>query len=115
MNLPPCDHDECGLLACKKDGGSQQRAGYPHSCATKTITMIDNVATGEHARKERKRMGRSLREVARRLGVSAAFLSDLELGRRNWTDKRLVEFMMVVHGTPDPRTFNADNKEISES
>lgn len=27
MNLPPCDHDECGPLACKRDGGSLRRVG----------------------------------------------------------------------------------------
>ena len=93
----------------RQASGLHQRAGSPHSCATKMVEVIDNAATGEHARKERKRMGRSLREVARRLRVSAAFLSDLELGRRNWDDKRLVEFMMVVHGVPGPPTLNAEN------
>ena len=65
---------------------------------------IDNVLTGEHARKERTRFGKSLREVARRLGLSAAYISDLELGRRNWCDKRLCEYMLVVHGCPEPPT-----------
>jgi len=36
----------------------------------------------EHARK-------SMREVARRMGVSAMFLSDLERGNRNWTIKQI--------------------------
>lgn len=33
--------------------------------------------------------GKSMREVARRMGVSAMFLSDLERGNRNWTAKQI--------------------------
>ncbi len=53
---------------------------------TKTVTAIDHVATGESARRRRKQSKASLRSVATKMGVSAAYLSDLELGRRNWTD-----------------------------
>ena len=39
----------------------------------------------EFARQARMKAGLSLREVARRMGVSAAFLSDLERGNRLFT------------------------------
>jgi predicted transcriptional regulator len=42
---------------------------------------------GSAARAARARVGLSLREVARRMGVSAPFLCDLEYGRRNWSSK----------------------------
>ena len=55
----------------------------------KTVEVIDHSATGATARKARKKTGASLRSVARAIGCSAAFISDLELGRRNWTPKML--------------------------
>lgn len=36
-------------------------------------------------RKLRQAAGLSLREVARQMGRSAAYISDLELGRRGWS------------------------------
>lgn len=54
--------------------------------ATKTITVLDHAATGARARKMRDRNKKSLREVAKKMRISAAFLSDLERGRRNWTE-----------------------------
>ena len=83
---------------------SAAATGSAWTCSIRMEPRIDNVLTGEHARKERKRFGKSLREVASRLGVSAAYISDLELGRRNWDDKRLCEFMLAVHGCPKPPT-----------
>ena len=35
----------------------------------------------------------SLREMARRMGVSAPTVSDWELGRRRWTRKRVEQFL----------------------
>lgn len=42
---------------------------------------------GGQMRALRKSAGLSLREVARRLDFSAAYISDLELGRRDWSEK----------------------------
>lgn len=44
---------------------------------------------GQTAREIREVAGLSLREVARRMDVSAPFLSDLERGNRNWTTETL--------------------------
>ncbi len=54
-----------------------------------TIEVIDATATGEAARTEREAAGLSLREMARRMGVSAPYVSDLELGRRAWSMERV--------------------------
>lgn len=54
---------------------------------TRTVQEVDNVATGRSARSARQRLGISLREVARRMDLSAPFIGDLELGRRNWTEQ----------------------------
>lgn len=55
---------------------------------TKLISSIDHVRTGESMRKARIASGLSLREVARRMGFSAPFVSDLEKGRRCWTEEK---------------------------
>jgi transcriptional regulator with XRE-family HTH domain len=43
------------------------------------------VLAGSFRRKIRKQYGLTLRAVATKMGVSAAYVSDLELGRRNWS------------------------------
>lgn len=64
------DHSE-PLRPCSRCGG--------------TGVEIDDQATGSKLRADRQRLaGLTLREVARRMGLSAAYLSDLELGRRRW-------------------------------
>ena len=44
-------------------------------------------------RQLRKAHNISLREIARRMEFSAPFISDLELGRRNWTAKLALDYM----------------------
>lgn len=44
---------------------------------------------GERIRELREKKDMSLRELASKLGVSAAFMSDVELGRRQPSDKHL--------------------------
>lgn len=51
-------------------------------------TQIDHIKTGASVRQLRKRKKVSLRNLAIQMGVSAPFLSDLELGRRSWTEER---------------------------
>lgn len=45
------------------------------------------IVNGEFLREHRQHQGISLREIARRMGLSAAYLSDVELGRRPATAK----------------------------
>lgn len=52
-------------------------------------TDIDHQAAGLCVQDARQRAGLTLREVARRLGWSVGYLSDLEHGRRNWNEERL--------------------------
>lgn len=47
-------------------------------------------------RKERRRAGISLRNVARNMGVSAAYVCDLEHGRRNWSQKLRASFLEAI-------------------
>jgi len=50
-----------------------------------TRNEIDHRKAGEIVRKSRESAKLSLRELARRLLLSAPYMSDLELGRRNWS------------------------------
>lgn len=55
---------------------------------TKKVDEIDDAATGAKIRKLREESGLSLRAVALEMAVSAPYLSDLELGRRGWSEER---------------------------
>lgn len=56
---------------------------------------------GERIRQLREEKDISLRELAREIGVSAAFLSDVELGRRYPSDKHLATIVRVLGTTRD--------------
>ena len=47
-----------------------------------TGSVLDPRLQGQQMRQLRKRKGISVREIARRTGLSAPYISDLELGRR---------------------------------
>lgn len=49
------------------------------------MLQIQHKETGATARAARQARFISLRAMARRLKVSAAYVSDLELGKRNWS------------------------------
>jgi len=51
---------------------------------------------GAELRRLRKKRGLSLRAVAKKLKVSAPFLSDCELGRRYWSAERAEEYLRVI-------------------
>jgi transcriptional regulator with XRE-family HTH domain len=57
-----------------------------------TGRCLDDRAVGAAMRQVRIAAGLSLRGVAKRLGVSAPYVSDLELGRRNWSPRRIEDF-----------------------
>lgn len=57
---------------------------------------LDQFRTGQQLRTLREKAGISLRDMAKLLDISAPFLSDLELGRRDWSEKRIDQFMEAV-------------------
>jgi len=67
-------------------------------------------------RNRRDEQGLSLREVSRRVGVSAAFMSDIELGRRYPSEEVLKKLAQVINvsltelQSYDPRT--PDRKSV---
>lgn len=62
----------------------------------KQVEQIDHKATGNAMRQLRKSHSISLREIARRMKLSAPFISDLERGNRNWDASRSLAFMSAV-------------------
>lgn len=60
------------------------------------VREIDHETTGQLFRQARQKAKLSLREMARRLKLSAPFVSDLELGRRNWTEALAERFTDIL-------------------
>ena len=59
----------------------------------KTVRVIDHVATGADARRWRIVSGLTLRDCGKRMGgMSAAYLCDLEHGKRNWSEELVAKF-----------------------
>lgn len=54
---------------------------------------------GDHIRELREHQDLSVRELARRIGVSAPFMSDVELGRRHPSDDVLKKIASVLETT----------------
>lgn len=59
-------------------------------------TIIDQQKTALQARAFRLSSGISLRTIAKRMEISAAYLSDLELGRRLWSEEMCKRFRAAV-------------------
>ena len=60
-------------------------------------------SVGGLLRRARLRLDLTLREVADAIGVSIAYVSDVELGRRELAPKRLPQFIKVLALTPKER------------
>jgi hypothetical protein len=66
---------------------SKTKPGRCPTCGAKTV-----IPNGGYFRVLRLRAGLSLREVAKRLRISAAYLSDMELGRRAFHPKYISNY-----------------------
>lgn len=64
---------------------------------TKTVVInVNHIASGEAVRERREAKNKSLRWLAAQLKISPMFLSDLERGRRNWTQERFKQAMDIL-------------------
>lgn len=68
----------------------------PCHCCGGTGKENDAVLIGHKLKKRRQAAGIQQKYVALRMGVSASFLSDLEHGRRYWTQTMIDKYMEVV-------------------
>lgn len=57
---------------------------------------IDPAGVGLIMRKSRIKANVSLRDMAKRMDISAPYLSDLELGRRDWTEEKIALFKKAL-------------------
>jgi hypothetical protein len=64
-----------------------------------TGKCLDDARVGACLRQIREAHKLTLREVARRMKFSAAYVSDMELGRRGWDDRRVTAYLQAVQGT----------------
>src|SRR6266478_2570259 len=63
-------------------------------CQLYKLTLMEGI--GPYIRKRRDELDLSLREFAKKLDCSPAFISDIELGRRHPSDEVLVEMARVL-------------------
>lgn len=64
----------------------------PCHCCGGTGVENDHIAIGTRLKLKRQHADILAKEVAEKIGVSAQFLSDLEKGRRTWTEKLIADY-----------------------
>ena len=69
-------------VPCERCGGTGQRP--------------DDPKVGNLMRQRREKTGISMREVSRRLKFSAAYVCDLELGRRAWSQPLVTRYLEAI-------------------
>lgn len=57
---------------------------------------IDDEATGRNVKEMRQSYNCGLRELSRAVGWSATYLSDLEKGKRKWTEPKMERYMTAM-------------------
>lgn len=62
----------------------------------KKAPLPDHRPLGAELRRRREAVGMSLREVARQMEISAPYLSDMENGRRYWTETTRDNFLKAI-------------------
>src|SRR5579862_2937175 len=63
-------------------------------CQLYKLTLMEGI--GPYIRRRRDELDLSLRELAKKLDCSPAFISDIELGRRHPSDKVLTEIARIL-------------------
>ena len=70
-------------------------------------TVADPAAIGARMRELREKARLTGREVARRLGLSAMYVCDLEHGRRGWNAERMTNYLNALRSpTGDSATHS---------
>lgn len=59
------------------------------------------ITFGAYVKEKRSQIGISLRELAQRLDITPSYLSDIEKGRRNAPEKRIIEKLIGVLEIPE--------------
>ena len=77
-------------------------AYFYHCWKQVSVWKTDEVALGYMMRKLRIAQSVSLRAHARKLKWSAPYVSDLELGRRGWSENRVALYIAALPQMPEP-------------
>ena len=64
------------------------------------IQIIDHIKTGESCRREREKLGVSVKTIADLMRLSPAYVGDLEKGRRNWREDLVKQYNDALEGRP---------------
>lgn len=67
-----------------------------------TIIRIDDVLLGLAMRDLRTHRGYSLRKLAHKMSISVPYLSDLELGRRKWSEAKIRDYIVAIGPPYEP-------------
>lgn len=66
--------------------------------------MFDNVKLGRYLRSKRERTDTRARRIARVMGISPQFLSDLEGGKKGWTPELMESYLRSLRDVVAGRT-----------
>lgn len=84
----------------KKSVDSEHPSGKVQSMQaklpTKSVQEVNHLEAGRAVRQAREKAGMSLRRLAKEMKFSPPFVSDLELGRRNWTPDNFKRAMNII-------------------
>ena len=81
------------LSQCKLRAPSRDQL-LTQPCQLYKLTLMEGI--GPYIRRRRDELDLSLRELAKKLDCSPAFISDIELGRRHPSDKVLMEIARIL-------------------
>lgn len=73
-------------------------------------SVLEPKLTGEAMRAFREERDVSVTGVAAELGLSKAYVSDLELGRRGWTTERVRRYKSAVNAANKGRVGTSDGR-----
>ena len=72
------------------------------------VVSIDHAATGTAFRAKRMASNLTLRALAREMDVSASYVSDLERGKRPWSDKLVFRYDSALLRATSSKTKRGD-------
>jgi len=66
-------------------------------------TEPDRVAIGAELREEREKAGVSQTQIARKMGLSCAYICDSEAGRKAWPQKKIARYRGAIREIVEKR------------
>lgn len=76
-----------------------------------TGRLYDDKETGEQMRSLRESKGVSLRQLAKRLRKSPAYIWKLEVGESQWNNKRIEDYIQALKGAIDEKEIEKTSRK----